>query len=96
MSSTLDILYIVLAIAIALLTIFLSVTLIYVILILRDVNKVTETARETAEKMSSYVVRPIMLATQVIKRLTPAVNYFLEKKEELTEKMEERRKRRKE
>ena len=42
----LNILYVVLAIAIALLTIFVCVALIYFILILRDANKMMEKVRE--------------------------------------------------
>ena len=56
MLSALDILYIILAIGVALMTIFISVLLIYSILILRDVNKATDAVKDSAERINKMII----------------------------------------
>lgn len=57
--TSLDVLYIAIAIAIILLTIFVCVNLVFTVLILRDISKATEKVRDTAEKVNEFVVGPI-------------------------------------
>lgn len=72
-------LYIVLTIAIALLTIFICVTLIYLILILRDASKVIEKVRDTVDKVNAFVLKPVSLASSVVERIRPLIEAALER-----------------
>ena len=47
---TINILYLTLSVCVALLTIFLSITLIYLMFILRDVSKAIDSAKDAIEK----------------------------------------------
>ena len=74
MLSALDILYIVLSIGIALMTIFLSVVLIYAILILRDVNKATDAVKESAERVNKMIVAPLKMTGEIVKLARPVID----------------------
>lgn len=74
-------LYVVLTIAIALLTIFLCVTLIYLILILRDVNKMLEKVRDTVERVNTFILKPVSLASSIVDHVRPLIESALERKE---------------
>lgn len=66
-----DTFYLVLSVSVVLLTIFLSIVLVYAMFILRDVNKVTQSAKDTADKVNHYVMQPIRLANQFAGYLRP-------------------------
>ncbi|OIP80483.1 hypothetical protein COW94_03305 [Candidatus Peregrinibacteria bacterium CG22_combo_CG10-13_8_21_14_all_44_10] len=85
MLTPLDLLYITIAIAIALLAIFGCITLIYLILILRDANKVVASAKDTAEKVNTYVMKPINAARSLSKHIGPIIKIVEEKIEERME-----------
>lgn len=68
-----SILYIVLIAAIIILTVLLSFVLIYTLFILRDVNKITETTKDTAEKINAFVLKPVMLTRELIKHARPII-----------------------
>ena len=70
-------LYMVLAIAVALLTIFLCVALIYLILVLRDASKITEKSRNIVETVNNFVVKPVHIASMVIDTVRPVVERIL-------------------
>lgn len=72
-------LYVVLTIAVALLTIFLCVTLIYLILILRDASKMIERVRDTVEKVNTFVLKPVSLASAIVDHVRPLVESALER-----------------
>lgn len=74
MLSALDILYIVLAIGVALMTIFISVLLIYSILILRDVNKATDAVKQSAERVNKMIVAPLKMTGEIMKFAKPVVD----------------------
>lgn len=74
--------YIVLTVAIALLTVFLSVTLIYVILILRDVNKVVEKVRDTVDRVNTFILKPVSLASSIVDHIRPLIESALERRGE--------------
>jgi uncharacterized protein YoxC len=57
-TSTQDILNLSLAIGFALLVIFLCVALVFLILVLRDVSKITSKTRETVDTVSGYILVP--------------------------------------
>ncbi len=75
-------LYIVLTIAIALLTIFLCVTLIYLILILRDASKMLEKIRETVERVNAFILKPVSLASSIVDHVRPYIEAALERRTE--------------
>lgn len=79
MLTPLDLLYITIAIGIALLVIFLCITLIYSILILRDVNKLVSSAKDTAEKVNTYVMKPVKAAKNLHKNIAPIIKIVEEK-----------------
>ncbi|MEK7172023.1 MAG: hypothetical protein AAB739_03885 [Patescibacteria group bacterium] len=74
--------YIVLTIAIALLTVFLCVTLIYLILILRDTSKMLEKVRETVDKVNMFILKPVSLASTIVDHIRPFIESALEKRSE--------------
>ena len=86
-------LHIVLAISAAFLTIFLSVALIYVILILRDVSKMLDRVRETVDAVNSFVLRPVALATSIVDHLRPVIESLMERHSARKAKSEGREKR---
>ncbi len=75
----LDILFLTLSVCVALVTIFLSVTLIYLMFILRDVVKVTDQVKELVDKVNTYVTKPIMLTKSIIEFVAPFVENAQEK-----------------
>mgnify|MGYP001571449956 CR=1 FL=1 len=79
-------LYIVLSIAVALLTIFLCVTLIYLILILRDVNRMLEKVRDTVDRVNAFVIKPVSLAASIVDHVRPMIEAALERRAEQGEK----------
>jgi len=78
-----SILYIVLIAAIIILTVLLSFVLVYVLFILRDVNKITETTKDTAEKINSFVIQPIKFTKEMVRYVKPLVE-VVEKKAKTT------------
>lgn len=77
--------YIILSIAIALLTVFLCVTFIYLILILRDTSKMLEKVRGTVEKVNSFILKPVGIATTIIEHVRPLIESALERRAEASE-----------
>lgn len=94
--TTKDILYISLAGGFVLLVIFLCVTLIYLILILRDANKISSKIKDTSEKINNYVLQPVKIASRLIESLHPIVDIIekkiKEKHREVTKKRRGRKK----
>ncbi|MEK7145939.1 MAG: hypothetical protein AAB802_02025 [Patescibacteria group bacterium] len=76
---SLDILYLTLAVCIALLTIFISVTLIYLMFILRDITKVTDSVKDTVDKVNMYIAKPILLTKSIIDFASPFLRSAEEK-----------------
>lgn len=75
----LDILFLTLSVCVALVTIFLSVTLIYLMFILRDVVKVTDQVKELVDKVNTYVTKPIMMTKSIIEFVAPFIENAQEK-----------------
>lgn len=74
MLTSLDILYIVLAIGIALMSIFLSILLVYSIFILRDINKATEAIKDSAERVQTMILKPLQITHEILKYARPMVD----------------------
>ena len=78
-------LYIALGVGFLLLVIFLCVTLIYVIQILRDVSKISDSISETAERLNDYIVQPLSFLSNATDYVKPLVESMLKKRDELNE-----------
>lgn len=89
-NTSLDLLYIILALSIMLVAIFFSVTLIYLILILRDAAKVTEKTRETAEVVHEYLMKPVAMIQSIRGFISPVIDQINEKREEVEETIEDK------
>lgn len=74
-----DILYLTLAVCTAVLTIFVSVTLIYLMFILRDVTKVTDDVREIVDKVNTYIAKPLLMTKSIIEFVGPFIQTAEEK-----------------
>ncbi len=70
-TSTLDILYLSLAVGFIVLVIFLSITLLYTIFILRDVSSVTQDVKEVTEKVNQVIVSPLNAFHFLVEQLKP-------------------------
>ncbi len=77
--ASIDILYLTIAVAIALLTIFISITLIYLMFILRDVTKIADKVRDISEKIDTYITKPILLTRSVLEFVAPFIQGAEEK-----------------
>lgn len=84
-----------LAIAVALVAIFLCITLVYFILILRDANKVIASAKDTAEKINIYVMKPVRAVQSMGKYVGPIIKIVEKKLEERMEDNEDKPKKKK-
>ncbi|MFA5855241.1 MAG: hypothetical protein WC846_03080 [Candidatus Gracilibacteria bacterium] len=70
---SIDILYMTLSVAVALMSIFISVTLIYLMFILRDIVKVTDQIKELVANVNTYIAKPILLTKSIIEFVAPFV-----------------------
>lgn len=69
----LDILFLTISVSVALVTIFLSVTLIYLMFILRDVVKITDQVKGIVDNVNTYITKPIMMTKSIIEFVTPFI-----------------------
>jgi len=68
------------AIGIILLVIFICMTLLYVIFILRDVSKILDDVQDISNKVKVSIVSPLKAANYLIEKITPYINQILEMK----------------
>jgi uncharacterized protein YoxC len=68
-----DLLFVILAVAIALLSIFFSIALVYVVMILRDINRATDAMRDSAERIHGMIIKPIKMTHEILKYAKPVV-----------------------
>ena len=68
-----DILFLTISVCVALVTIFLSVTLIYLLFILRDVVKITDHVKGFVDNINTYITKPIMMTKSIIEFVTPFI-----------------------
>ncbi|MBU1935100.1 hypothetical protein KKF04_03515 [Patescibacteria group bacterium] len=67
-STPLEVLYLVLSIGIALLVLFLLLALYHLIKILRNINIVTDKAKDTVDLVNHYLWQPIKIAMMIIEK----------------------------
>lgn len=82
-----DILYLTLAVCAAVLTIFVSVTLIYMMFILRDVTRVTDDVRVIVDKVNTYITKPLLMTKSIIDFVGP----FIQNAEQVVKKVKKGR-----
>lgn len=68
-----EILYLSLAVCAGVLTVFISVTLLYMMFILRDVTKILDRAREVMDKVDRTITKPLLMTKAVIDFLSPFI-----------------------
>ena len=93
-TTSLDILYVVLAAVILLVGILLAVAILYLIFILRDASKATYFIKDTAEKVNEFVYKPLMMAHSIVDKLGPILEAVKDRGEEVAEKVTKKAKKR--
>lgn len=78
-ATSLDVLYIALAVGFIILVIFLSISLFYLIFILRDISKITDKAKDTTDVLSEYVLSPVKFFYGLYEKLEPLITALVEK-----------------
>lgn len=78
-----DILYLTLSVSIALITIFLSITLVYLMFILRDVSKAINEVKAIVDKINNYIAKPILITKTILEFIKP---YIINAEEKITSK----------
>jgi hypothetical protein len=71
--TSLDILYMSLALGFILVSIFLCVALVYLTLILRDTSKASSKVRKMVDEVNEYIMKPIFVIQSVKAALEPLV-----------------------
>ena len=79
----LNFLYIALGVGFLVLVVFISVCLLYVIQILRDMNKITDSVSDTATRINDYVIQPFALISQVVDQIKPIIGVIQAKREQM-------------
>lgn len=74
-----NILYLTLSVSVTLITIFLSLTLIYLMFILRDVSKAIDSIKDIIEKVDTYITKPILLTKSIVEFIMPFIHKANEK-----------------
>ncbi|MBU1445941.1 hypothetical protein KKD70_01620 [Patescibacteria group bacterium] len=86
LSTSQDVLFIAIAVAVLLLTILLAIAILYLIFILRDASKASFYVRDTAQKINDVVYKPIMIIHSVIDKIQPIMEALHKRGEEALEK----------
>lgn len=72
--AAIDILFLTLSVCIALFTIFICVTLVYLISILRDVVRVTDKAEAIVDKVDQYITKPLLMTKAIVDFVGPFIS----------------------
>jgi cell shape-determining protein MreC len=84
-TTSLDILYVVLAAVILLVGILLAVAILYLIFILRDASKASSYIKDTAQKVNEFVYKPLLIAHSIVDKIMPIIESLKERGEEVAE-----------
>ncbi len=68
------------AVGIIVFVIFICMTLLYVMFILRDISKVLDDVKDISSRVKTSIVSPLKAANYLIERITPYINQVLEMK----------------
>jgi hypothetical protein len=69
-----DLLFLTIAACVAILTLFISITLVYLLFILRDVTEISDNVKRIVEKIDTYVTKPIMMTKSIIEFVRPFID----------------------
>ena len=83
--TSLDLLYVALAVIILLVGILLAIAIVYLIMILRDVSKASYFVRDTAKQVNEFVYKPLAMAHGVMEKIAPIIEKLQERGEEMAE-----------
>lgn len=75
--STLDLLYLALALGIIILVIALTVLIVNLTMLVRDARKVTDTVGDISEKVHQIVITPVSIISSVIEKAGPYIEGFI-------------------
>ncbi len=78
--STLDLLYLVLSMGILVLVVLFSVLIIHLVLVIRDLRKISNTAGDITQKFHSMILTPVSFVSKISENLAPHVEDFIKKK----------------
>ncbi len=70
---SLDLLYLCLSVSVLLITILVSIVLVRLMSLLKDVNEVSRKMREITEKVDTFITSPILFSKRVFEFLHPFV-----------------------
>jgi len=79
----LSFLYIALGVGFLILVIFICATLIYVIQILRDASKITDSVRDTAERVNDYIIQPFAFINKAVQYVKPVIEEIQRKRHQM-------------
>lgn len=85
-TTSVDILYVVLATVILLVGILIAIAILYLIFILRDASKATYYIKDTAQKLNDFVYKPLLIAHSVMDKIGPILESLKERGEDMAEK----------
>lgn len=68
------------AIGFIVLVVFLAMTLLYAIFILRDISKILDDVKEVTARVRVSVISPLKAMNVIIEKITPFVNRILDMK----------------
>ena len=77
--STLDLLYLVLSMGVLVLVVLLSVLIIHLVLVIRDLRKISNTAGDITEKFHTMILTPVSFVSKISENLAPYVEEFVKK-----------------
>ena len=90
-----DFLNISLGIGFIVLVIFLSLTLLYLIILLRDATKISSNVKQITTKVNEYVVSPAKVAHKIYVKMKPIIDAMQQKTEEMRKEAKKRTQKRK-
>ncbi|HBB02992.1 MAG: hypothetical protein WCT36_01410 [Candidatus Gracilibacteria bacterium] len=79
-NSSLDVLYLALALSAIIFTIFVSITLAYIIFILRDASKVISDVEELVDKVNGILISPLKFISGLMSYVSPFLESVGKKK----------------
>ena len=75
--NTLDFLYLSLSFATILLVVVLTIAIVNIVLLIRDIRKISHTAGDITEKFHSMVLTPVNLVSKLVEQGSPYLEDFI-------------------
>lgn len=68
------------AVGIIVFVIFICMTLLYVMFILRDISKILDDVKDISSRVKTSIISPLKAANYLIEKITPYINQVLDMK----------------